>query len=309
MEVAPILSADETALYDRQIRLWGVEAQSRLGKANILFCGFTSVQAEICKNLVLAGIKSVTINDTRICDSSHTGAHLFLNHNSIGKSCSEASQEGVKLLNPHVVVSTSALSMDEIGNSFDKYHLVCVSGLTPNEIINANTMARSKNTYFFNVDTFGYFGYMFEDLGKNYTFEKENEKKEKINQSIDMTPLSSALESKNSTPLFVVIKTLFNFWKIHSKYPTQDDHEEFKKIKDEILSQTKITNREKNKINDMLLQKFIQHLGTELSPICAIVGGVVAQEILKVICHNDKPFNNSFFFNGLDDSGLVAELS
>jgi hypothetical protein len=47
----------------------------------------------------------------------------------------------------------------------------------------------------------------------------------------------------------------------------------------------------------------VTYSDASVSPVCAIVGGVVAQEILKTICHNDKPFNNSFFFNGLDDSG------
>ena len=45
------LSANEAQIYDRQIRLWGMEAQKRMKNACILICGFRSLSAEICKNL------------------------------------------------------------------------------------------------------------------------------------------------------------------------------------------------------------------------------------------------------------------
>lgn len=86
MEIEHVLTEEEAALYDRQLRLWGVEAQQRLGKANVLLLGFTAVQSEICKNIVLAGVRSVTINDTETCSVADTAAHLFLTHDSIGKN-------------------------------------------------------------------------------------------------------------------------------------------------------------------------------------------------------------------------------
>jgi ubiquitin-like 1-activating enzyme E1 A len=309
MEVeTPLLSPEEAVLYDRQIRLWGVEAQGRLGKANILFCGFTAVQSEICKNLVLAGIKSVMINDTRICEHAHTGAHLFLNRSSVGKNCGAASQEGVKALNPNVVVACSSLPMDQIAKTFDQYHLVCVSGYTPDEIAIANNFAREKQTYFFNVDTFGYFGYMFQDLGLNYEYEVEHKDLPKTQGAVDGCHILKAMESKDVTPLFVVIKSLFQFWKNYSQYPPVEAIQEMTNYKNRFVAESGAKVKDKKKVTDTIVETFVNNIGTELSPVCAIVGGVVAQEILKIICHNDKPFNNSFFFDGLDDSGQVAGL-
>ena len=57
------ISADEIALYDRQIRLWGVKAQERLRSAKILLIGMKALANEIAKNLVLAGVGSLTILD------------------------------------------------------------------------------------------------------------------------------------------------------------------------------------------------------------------------------------------------------
>lgn len=58
------ISASESERYDRQIRLWGAEAQSRLVKARVLMAGMAGLHAEAAKNLVLAGL-SVTVLDHR----------------------------------------------------------------------------------------------------------------------------------------------------------------------------------------------------------------------------------------------------
>lgn len=41
--------------YDRQIRLWGKNAQNRMSKAKVLVFGMRGLSVEICKNIVLAG--------------------------------------------------------------------------------------------------------------------------------------------------------------------------------------------------------------------------------------------------------------
>ncbi len=57
------ISTDEIALYDRQIRLWGMQVQEKLRLANVLLIGIRGLGAEIAKNLVLAGIGTLTILD------------------------------------------------------------------------------------------------------------------------------------------------------------------------------------------------------------------------------------------------------
>lgn len=45
MPDAPTFAADE--VYDRQIRLWGTEAQSRMQNSRVLFVGMRALQAEV----------------------------------------------------------------------------------------------------------------------------------------------------------------------------------------------------------------------------------------------------------------------
>ena len=38
---------DASEVYDRQIRLWGLEAQKRMQEARVLFCGLRALPAEV----------------------------------------------------------------------------------------------------------------------------------------------------------------------------------------------------------------------------------------------------------------------
>lgn len=58
------LTAEESEIYDRQIRLWGVEAQRQLSSSKVLICalsGAVQLLNELVKNLVLAGVGKVEI--------------------------------------------------------------------------------------------------------------------------------------------------------------------------------------------------------------------------------------------------------
>ena len=84
--VAPGLSADDFALYDRQIRLWGAQAQERIRNAHILLVSLRALGTEIAKNLTLAGISSLTIVDDEPVTEEDLGSCYFLRDEDIGKS-------------------------------------------------------------------------------------------------------------------------------------------------------------------------------------------------------------------------------
>ena len=56
------------------------------------------------------------------------------------------------------------------------------------------------------------------------------------------------------------------------------------------------------------LQDLASASGIELAPVCAIVGGIVASEVIKVISGKELPINNAFFFDGLASNGIVQRL-
>jgi len=79
------LSADDFALYDRQIRLWGAQAQERIRNAHILLVSLRALGTEIAKNLTLAGINSLTIVDDELVTEEDLGSCYFLRDEDVGK--------------------------------------------------------------------------------------------------------------------------------------------------------------------------------------------------------------------------------
>ena len=59
---------------------------------------------------------------------------------------------------------------------------------------------------------------------------------------------------------------------------------------------------------DKIPHVFASNVFGEVSPVCAIVGGVISQEIIKAVSHKDLPFNNFFFFSTIDGSGIVENI-
>jgi ThiF family len=80
------LSADEIALYDRQLRLWGIEAQNRMRKANVLLVTIKALGNEVAKNLVLAGIGSLTVLDPATVTEQDVATQFFVTEECIGKN-------------------------------------------------------------------------------------------------------------------------------------------------------------------------------------------------------------------------------
>ena len=54
------------------------------------------------------------------------------------------------------------------------------------------------------------------------------------------------------------------------------------------------------------VQTVAQQWGMELSPVAAVLGGVIGQEVVKALSCKDEPLCNVFVFDGRDGTGAVA---
>ena len=64
--------------YDRQVRLWGHDAQQMLQRSRVFFVGLESgVAAETAKNVVLAGVGQVILCDDRPVEADDPGRGQF----------------------------------------------------------------------------------------------------------------------------------------------------------------------------------------------------------------------------------------
>lgn len=47
----------------------------------------------------------------------------------------------------------------------------------------------------------------------------------------------------------------------------------------------------------------------EISPVCAVVGGMLAQDILKALAARESPIANFFTFDGSTGGGTVCRMN
>ena len=56
------------------------------------------------------------------------------------------------------------------------------------------------------------------------------------------------------------------------------------------------------------IRRFMQSLGTEISPVCAYLGGQLAQDIINVLSQKEQPVQNMLIFDGEEMKGPIYAL-
>jgi len=156
-------------LHSRQLAVYGRESMQRMSQASILVVGMKGLGVEIAKNVVLAGVKSVTIYDKASVEIGDLGAQFYLTKADVGKNRAEACKDKLQDLNPAVVVSsaTGALSNDFLA----KFNAVVCTDILLEEAkkINEFCHAQSPAIPFIKADINGVFANVFCDFGPSFT--------------------------------------------------------------------------------------------------------------------------------------------
>ncbi|OUM55105.1 hypothetical protein BVG19_g4587 [[Candida] boidinii] len=185
------LSKDEIALYDRQIRLWGVEAQRRMRNARVLIINLTSVAVEISKNLMLGGIGSLSIIDNSVVLPQDLNCNFFIDSQSIGLNKLDASKTRIQDLNLRVDLKTFIEDWESKDkNWFDSFDLVIATGLDKLQLIKLNNITRDLRLPLYSTSTHGLYGYIFVDLIEH----ESTVKKSKGNIPRKIGPINSVSE-------------------------------------------------------------------------------------------------------------------
>lgn len=93
----------DSNLYSRQIGTFGLETMGKLIKMNVLVIGMRGLGVETCKNLILAGPKSVTIYDPTQVSIADRGSNFYIKQSDVGTTTrAEAVASELGTLNPYV---------------------------------------------------------------------------------------------------------------------------------------------------------------------------------------------------------------
>ncbi|OCT66815.1 hypothetical protein XELAEV_180381002mg, partial [Xenopus laevis] len=97
----------DEGLYSRQLYVLGHDAMKRMQNSNVLISGMSGLGVEIAKNIILAGVKSVTIHDQHNTEWTDLSSQFYLRESDIGKNRAEVSHPRLAELNTYVPVSSS----------------------------------------------------------------------------------------------------------------------------------------------------------------------------------------------------------
>ncbi|CAF0877559.1 unnamed protein product [Didymodactylos carnosus] len=180
LETNSMLTDDEATLYDRQIRLWGADAQLKLRQTRLLIINVNSLSIEVCKNLCLAGVAGITIMDNEKVKQSDVDHSLTLtiSKENINEYKAECTCKMLQQLNPRVhMLADYQRTIEEIDiNYLNSFDFVCIfNHFNYQQILYLNNLChQTKNNdrhiNFFCAATFGLYGYVFKDLGESYDY-------------------------------------------------------------------------------------------------------------------------------------------
>lgn len=293
---------------------------------------------EIAKNLVLAGIHSLTIVDHELVTENDLGAQFFLTEADIGTNRANAAAPQIRKLNPrvNVIVDQGHIKAKE-PHFFLAYDLVIATDLHPDTLNLINTATRINHKPFYAAGVHGFYGYIFSDLEEHdYVVERE-----KSNRSTALgaeTRTRSVVDVKekkeNGKNVELVTKReLYSTWFLASDAATLPaeflrarrrlkmvtpilscmralwefqtgqnrfpiNAEDFKLFTALATKKHKALGLPDETLKSDVLRKFLQNVGSEIAPVTAVLGGQLAQDVINVLGARQQPIQNLVIFDG-----------
>lgn len=163
----------DDSLYSRQRYMLGDGAMIKMAQSSVFLSGLGGLGIEIAKNIVLAGIKSITLHDTKIACSQDLGSQFFLREDDVRnrKNRAEASAPRLAELNPYVKIQTSTSSISKDNYDFLKHYQCVMLTEAPLSVqLEVDMFCRSQDPpiKFISAGVHGVFSWTFCDFGPHF---------------------------------------------------------------------------------------------------------------------------------------------
>ncbi|KAF8564270.1 hypothetical protein P879_09148 [Paragonimus westermani] len=158
----------DEGLYSRQLYVLGTEGMRRMATSDILISGLGGLGLEIAKNIILAGVRSVTLHDPSPVSWSDLSSHFFAGVDDVGHGKAEISKHQLAELNTHVsvhILNKPKLAADDL----KKFTVVIVTQAAHENCVELGTACHELGVKFIVAKTNGVFGKVFCDFGEDFT--------------------------------------------------------------------------------------------------------------------------------------------
>ena len=208
--------------------------------------------------------------------------------------------------------SISELLADE--KTIRSFSVVVASRLTPKQALELASKLLPEQKLFW-VDSFGWHGSCFVDLGQSHLFRPEVGKTvldaTKLDPYIPLAdmwtiPLHLAVNRFHKVtppPSLVYHRVLLEYFDHKQQWPADvivgiDTGDFVKYIREVWLPETSPSLLDNDLFSEMELEKLAKQALCEMIPICSVAGGMVGNEVIKAISGKGTPANNTVIFDG-----------
>ncbi|ELW72276.1 Ubiquitin-like modifier-activating enzyme 1 [Tupaia chinensis] len=162
----------DEGLYSRQLYVLGHEAMKCLQSSSVLVSGLRGLGVEIAKNIILGGVKAVTLHDEGTTQWSDLSSQFYLREEDIGKNRAEVSQPRLAELNSYVPVNiyTGPLVKDFLGC----FQAVVLTNTPLEDQMQVGEFCHSHGIRLVVADSRGLFGQLFCDFGEEMILNDSN---------------------------------------------------------------------------------------------------------------------------------------
>ena len=165
----------DESLYSRQLYVLGHEAMKRMGSSNVLIVGLRGLGVEIAKNIALAGVKSLTLYDPKPARIEDLSSQFFLRPEDVGKPRAAVTAPRISELNPYTPVGVhDGDNLTGDLSQLKRYQSIVLTDTPLKDQLAIADFCHNNGIYVTITDTFGLFGSIFTDFGKNFTIGDPN---------------------------------------------------------------------------------------------------------------------------------------
>eukprot|EP00891_Asterochloris_glomerata_P009482 jgi/Astpho2/9482/Aster-x1580 len=307
-------------VYDRQLRVWGVEVQKRLNAARVLIVGCSGLAAEVAKNIALAGVGWLTLMGNATCSQPEVASNFLLPADAPpNTNAAEVSAETLQEMNPLVKVTAKRGAAETASAEAVKgYQVVLVVGQSLPVQEAWDEVCATHNILFFSAATRGTCSYFFVNL-HTFTFtplevpqsDHEAPKPAPQPETVQWCSLKEALETnwnqlwkppQKANKLGCILQACK---KVEEQTGSKLQPADLPKLQQQLSTlQAAHKTTAKFKILPALVQEFAE--GTyEMPAVNAVLGGVLANEMLKAVSSKGTPVLNFFLYSLTDAQGVI----
>lgn len=157
----------DESLYSRQLYVMGHDAQRKMASSDILIVGLNGLGVEIAKNVILAGVRSVTLLDDEPVLAADLSSQFYCDECDVGQARAAMSAPKLAELNPYVPVNVvSGPLSTELVLAF---RVVVLIGVAADEQHSIGDFCHANSIFVIIADVFGVFGSIFCDFGESFS--------------------------------------------------------------------------------------------------------------------------------------------